>query len=224
MKIFILFIVSLTVYGCATVGPTIVIETDEPAEDFVVLCKKDKSYLFKIGHNASRYTEVDHVIVAESGKEVDCGLMVGGTNGNVTILHPTLTGSGGVKNYIKDGVRHIYYDKTKLDILDEKKAKFDSGYWDKYKWPDSEFVNSVRGECLGAFDQYFKYYLSAVDQLDFASFKDKYYQPILECRRKEKKFYSDSRIRDGIREKYVDPETRLKKWWKKKEKVANEYK
>ncbi len=170
----------LLITGCATVGPIIIIETDEPAEDFVVLCKKDKSYLFKVGHTASRYTEVDHVIVAKSGKEVDCGLMVGGTNGNVTILHPTLTGSGGVKNYIKDGVRHIYYDKTKLDILDEKKAKFDSGYWDEYKWPGSEYATQVQLVC-GFPRQYLNYYIQEKDQIDVERFKQEYDEDMYLC-------------------------------------------
>jgi len=208
MKIFILLIVNLTVYGCATVGPTIVIETDEPAEDFLALCKKDKSYLFKIGHTASRYTAVDHVIVTESGKEVDCGLMVGGSGGSVTTMHPTLTGDG-TQNYEKDGIRHIVYNKTKLDLLDEQKAKFESGYWDKYRNPGRSYLGSRSG--CGFPHQYFEYYKEAAD-IDVQYFKATYHVQILQCM---KKAYAETEKHDPYSAKQMgSPEKRMERLWK----------
>ena len=40
-----------------------IIETPEPAEDFVVLCTKSENDL--IGHNASSSSLVDHVVLTE---------------------------------------------------------------------------------------------------------------------------------------------------------------
>lgn len=180
MKIFILFIVSLTVYGCATVGPTIVIETEEPAEDFVVLCKKNKSHLFKVGHTASKYTEVDHVIVTESGKEVSCGFMVGGTDGYVSVLHPILI-SDRNSHYTKDGVKHIVFNKTQLDILKEKKLKFKAGAWDKYRSPVTEYAQSF-GSC-GFGSDYINFYRK-VKPIDKNKFFEKYNNFLLNCNQK----------------------------------------
>jgi hypothetical protein len=178
LKRLTLLIIFLMVTGCATVGPTIVIETPEPAEDFVVLCTKSKSHF--IGHNASSYSAVDHVIVTESGKEVDCGLMLGGKRGNALILHPTLTGDG-KSNYEKDGVEYIVFNKTKLDVLDEKKAKFEEGYWDRYKNPGFKYANNLTG--CGFPHQYFNYY-SEVKNVDVEHFKKLYHKPMLECKKR----------------------------------------
>ena len=179
LNVFILFITLFYIAGCATVGPTIIIETDEPAEDFVVLCKKTKSYL--IGHNASGYDVVDNVIVTESGKEVGCGIMLGSSKGNVSILHPVYLIER-EKNYTKDGVEHIVMNKTKLDILDEQKAKFEAGYWDKYRWPESRYADSVKGICWFP-HQYFDYYREAAP-ITLEHFKTLYYEPVLQCYRK----------------------------------------
>ena len=202
----LMLVFSLLITGCATVGPTIVIETDEPAEDFVVLCNKTKSHLFKIGHGG-REVVTDHVIVTESGKEVSCGLMVGGSDGYVSTMHPTLTGDS-TQNYEKDGVRHIVYNKTKLDLLDEQKAKFEAGYWDKTRNPAWEYLGSRPG--CGFPHQYFEYYKQA-KRVKVEHFKNRYQKPILEC---AKKAYIDTKkYKPHLAKKIPEPTTRINQLW-----------
>lgn len=176
IKRIILLVSFLYITGCATVGPKIVIETNEPAEDFVVLCYKTKDYL--IGHNASGYDVVDSVIVTESGKEIDCGLMLGGSGSRVSVLHPVLVADA-KSNYIKDGVEHIVMNKTKLDVLDEQKEKFEAGYWDKDRWPQSRYADSIKGVCWFP-NQYFDYYRK-IKSIKLEYFKSLYYEPVLQC-------------------------------------------
>ena len=175
LKQFVLLISVLYITGCTTAGPKIVIETNEPAEDFVVLCYKTKDYL--IGHNASGYAVIDSIFVAESGKEVDCGVMLGGSGSSVSVLHPVLS-SDGKSNYTKNGVKHLIYNKTQLDLLDEQKAKFEAGYWDKYKNPGFEYANSVSG-CGISFSYLDKY--SKAKKVDKAHFKSLYDKPMSKC-------------------------------------------
>ena len=190
LKLLILLIAFLYITGCATVGPTIIIETDEPAEDFVVLCKKTKSYLFNIGHGG-RDVVTDHVIVTESGKEVSCGFMVGGSDGYVSVMHPVLV-SDRNSHYTKDDVRHIIFNKTALDILDEEKAKFEAGYWDKYENPGSKYAHRIAGCGISKF--YLDYY-SKVKKVDRKYFKEKYNDIILKC---QQKYYKEVQKHDPV--------------------------
>ena len=115
-------------------GSTFVIEANEPAEDFVVLCTKRTRKL--IGHNSTHSSKITKVIVTKSGVEQSCGYFIGGEPGVLRVMHPTLVGNG-KKHYVEEGVLHRIFDKTKLDLLDEQKAKFKAGYWDKDRNPGS---------------------------------------------------------------------------------------
>jgi hypothetical protein len=164
--------------GCASFGPKIVIETPVQAEDFVVLCMAEKSHF--IGHNASSYDESVKTYVVKSGEKVDCGLLLGG-DGGVRIMHPVYTGDG-KQNYTKDGVEHIVFNKTKLDVLDDLKAKFEAGEWDKYKGkfpgPESLYISSLPNCDFG--HKYFEYYKES-KEINIDHFMNIYHEPLLEC-------------------------------------------
>jgi len=214
------FLLLLSVFllpSCASFGPTVMIQTEQPEQDFVVVCTWAKQPLLGVhgGHQEIKR----NVYVTDSNEEVSCGVSLLGGKGIVQTMHPLYW--GGTAEEV-DGVR-IIHNQTKLHHLDELKQKFESGFWDQHKWPGDKFSERVRAVCLGTFNHYFGYYLSEVDKIDFEKFKSRYYQPILECVRKEKMLRSDERIREGIRMKYIDPEEGLKGWWKKMEKIANEY-
>ncbi len=171
LKPIILLLSFLYITGCATVGPTIVIETDKPAEDFVVVCQKAESAFFDIGHGGRNIVD-DKVIVTDSGKEVGCGLMLGGIRGSVSVMHPIYVMNRD-KSYKKDGVEHIVFNKTKLDLLDEQKAKFEAGYWDKFPNPGFKYANNVSG--CGISFSYLDIYSKAkiVNKSHFKSLYDK---------------------------------------------------
>ena len=211
-------LITFLISGCASFGPTVLIETSEPAEDFVVLCEWYVDPIFEF-HGGGKLSK-QNIYIAKSNEEVNCGVAMGG-DALVKVMHPIYSHANINK---KNGVTVYNYTKTKLDILDEQKDKFESGYWDDFKWPGSEYFRSVGGTCLGSFDYYYRYYLSAVEHIDFHKFMDTYYLPVLECLTKENMLRSDKRIREGIRLNYIDPEVGLIKWWDKQEKIASKYK
>ena len=180
LKRLILSVLFLVVTGCASVGPKIVIETPEPAEDFVVLCQWYQKTIFSGGHGGGSKVDQD-VYVTESGKEVDCGTRLTGGDGLVLIYHPIYSGSGSEDNYTKDGVQHIVMNKTKLDLLDEQKAKFEAGYWDKNRNPGARYAESLGG--CGFSHQYFDYY-SQVKKVDKEHFKNLYSDFFLKCKQR----------------------------------------
>jgi len=194
LKPFILVVLFLLVTGCASFGPTIVIETPEPAEDFVVLCQWYDDSLF-FGAHGGKAQVGDKVFVTKSGEEVECGLNLRGGDGSVSIIHPVYVGAsvstktkGNESDAIEviDGVIHIKLTKTKLNLLDEQKAKFEAGYWDKLpvsgwdkdKTPAQRYARSVGGCGFG--HQYLDYY-SQVKKVDKQYFYKKYNTVFLRC-------------------------------------------
>lgn len=175
LKPLILLVLFLLATGCASVGPTVVVETPQPAEDIVLVCTKSKDYLLNI-HSTS-YAVDYNVGVVKSGEPFDCGVLITGRHSGVSVMHPIYVGDRS-QNYEKDGVEHIVLNKTKLDLLDEQKAKFEAGYWDKFKWPGSEYANSLSG--CGFDNQYFEYY-SEVKGVDVEHFKGLYNTAMLQC-------------------------------------------
>jgi len=171
----IILLASLCVTGCATVAPTIIIVTPEPAEDFVVLCKKTKPYLNLIGHNASGYIVTDKIIIAKSNEKINCGLMLGGTNGRTSIMHPVFT-IDKENSYKKDDTSYVKM-KSVLDYPDEQKTKYVSGYWDKHRNPSIAYARSF-GSC--GFGFYLDNY-SKEKRIDKKYFFDKYNDILLEC-------------------------------------------
>lgn len=160
-------------------GPTVVVETPEPAEDIVVVCTKSKDYLIQF-HSTS-YAVDYNVGVVKSGEPFDCGILITGRHSGVSVMHPVYTAQGDrTQTYEKDGIKHIVLNKTKLELLDEARAKFEAGYWDKFKWPGFEFANNLSG--CGFDHQYLEYY-SRVRTPDVEHFRRLYNKPLLDCYR-----------------------------------------
>ena len=198
----------LVVTGCSTVGPKIVIETIEPAEDFVVLCQWYKNTIFGGGHGGKSKVGQD-VYVTESGKEVDCGISLTGGDGLVLIKHPIYVLGDGKANYTKDGVQHIVINKTKLDLLDEQKEKFEAGYWDKQRNPEGSYLGSRPG--CGFSRQYFDYY-KQVRRIEVEHFKTLYQKSILECL--EKSYEETKKYDPYVAKKLHEPQKRVNELWK----------
>jgi len=176
MKLLTLLIVILLNSGCASFRPTIRIETLEPAEDFVVLCEWYRSGI--ISHGGGRSLSDQKIFITESGKEVDCGLSwIGGEVSGASILHPLYTNMQGVD---EDGVS-VIRPKSKRQILDEQKEKFEAGYWDKNRNPGSRYAEAVGG--CGFPYQYLDYY-SQVKKVDKQYLKEKYNDIFLECKKR----------------------------------------
>ena len=203
--------------GCVSVGPTVRIETPEPAEDFVLVCDWASTSMFAI-HGGAQVTK-QNTYVVKSGEEVACGVALTGGRSSSRVMHPVYWG---VKITEEDDVTVYRYTETKLDYLDKQKEKFEAGFWNEYKWPGDQFSYSVSGVCLKTFNKYFEYYLSGSNKFDFSDFRKKYHHPFLDCLRKEDMLLSSENIRPGIRRKYIDPEGGLNKWWVKIEEKANE--
>ena len=171
----------LVVTGCSTVGPKIVIDTPEPAEDFVVLCQWYKNTIFGGGHGGKSKVGQD-IYVTESGKEVDCGISLTGGDGLVLIKHPIYVLGDGKANYTKDGVQHIVINKTKLDILDEKKVKFEAKKLIDNSLASLEYARSVGAIC-GFPHEYFEYYTS-IKKPEKTHFQRLYNDDLEECFRR----------------------------------------
>ena len=219
LKKFILLVSFLYITGCASIGPTIVIETEEPAEDFVVLCEWQSQSLFKGAHGGGTYRSDYKVIVTKSGKEVECGLSVGSEKSGLRILHPTLVGNK-EQHYEKEGVKHLVYNKTKLDILDEQKAKFEAGYWDKLpvagwdkdKTPTQRYARSIGGCGFGY--QYLEYY-SQAKEVSKQYFHNKYNDFFLKC---NKKAYKEIFDKDAsLKEQLLGVKDRMNSIWNAEE-------
>lgn len=161
--------------ACISSAPKFVIDTAEPAEDFVVVCQKSKDYL--IAHNASSYTVVVKALVVKSGEVVDCGTILGGTAVEPRVMHPVFIRDAS-KDYIKDGLRHMVFNKTRLDFNKQQQTRFEAGYWNKSKWPGSEFANSLAG--CGFDHQYLKYYRE-VRRVEPEYFRSRYNDAMLAC-------------------------------------------
>ncbi len=216
LKRIILLVSLLYITGCASVGPKIIIETPEPAEDFVVLCQWYKNTIFSGGHGGKSKVGQD-VYVTESGKEVNCGISLTGSDGLVLIKHPVYVLGDGKENYTKDGVKHIVMNKTKLDLLDKQKTKFEAGHWntlsapgwDKDKTPAQRYVRSI-GRC-GFGHQYLDYY-SQVNKVDKTYFKNKYNEFLLKCN----KFAFNEMLKNDLEfsKKTLNVEQIMKLIWK----------
>ena len=215
LKQFILLISLLTITGCATVGPKIVIETPEPAEDFVVLCEWHAERLFSDGHGG-RSLVGDKVFVTKSDAKVDCGINITGGAATANIYHPIYVGAVYVSEktsesdmvYKKDGVIHVKMNKTKLDILDEQKAKFEAGYWDKQLNSGAAYARSLTG--CGFPHQYFEYY-SQVKKVNVEHFQSLYHEPLLKCMRRS--FAVTKKYRPNASSQLPSADEWMRKMW-----------
>ena len=169
-------IIILTGYGCTSEGPTIRIETPEPTGDFVVVCKWVKDGVLNI-HGGKKISD-KKVFITESGKEVDCGISIWGGQGGASILHPLYSKMEGEE---VDGV-NVVKPVSKLEIIDQQAARFETGYWDKERNPARSYLASLPG--CGFPPLYFDHYF-AVKKIDREYFKRRYGNPIFKCMQRE---------------------------------------
>jgi len=173
LKLLIPLLIVLLNSGCASFGPTVRIETPEPAEDFLLLCDWAHSPWYKI--HGGRSILKREPVVANSGEDTPCGMSLFGGHPSVTVRHPiylnpTITEEEDITIY--------RYTETVLDYLDKQKEKFEAGFWDKRIKPGAAYADDLVG--CGFPHQYFDYY-SQVKKVDKDHFKQLYHEPILEC-------------------------------------------
>lgn len=211
----VLLVIALIYFGFnLSKGPTLIIKTSEPAEDFVVLCQWNKEGLLRGGHGGGTYRSDYKVIVAESEKEISCGWSIWGGRGGSKILHPLYTNMQGTLR--EDGV-NVIKPVTKISILGVQKAKFEAGYWDKNKFPGpkSVYLSSLPG--CGFPHQYFDYY-KEVKKVNVEYFK-KYQEALLECLEKS---YIEIKKYDPYSAKQIRaPKTRMSALWESIKKDAS---
>jgi len=133
LKHIILLFSFIAITGCATVGPTVLIEAPQPANDFVVVCRWTKVPLLAV-HGGGQITDED-VYVTSSGETIECGYGYG-DSASVLVMHPAYADPEVVKT---DGTSVYKYNKTKLDVLNDLKVKFEAGFWGyeksaSFKW------------------------------------------------------------------------------------------
>ena len=163
---------ALLITGCATRGPVIKIVTEEPADDFVVVCNWMTTLsLHGGGSSTGRYPRV-----VKSGEKVDCGRSLL-SRGYASVMHPVYVLDENQKSEIEDGVT-IIRPITKLQKLDELKDEFESGKWDKYKNPGVKYSDELV-DCN--FNNTYLNYYSQVKEVDVKYFKNKYHVPLLDC-------------------------------------------
>jgi len=73
--IFLLFSI-IFLPGCASFGPTVMIQTEQPEQDIVVLCTWSKQPL--LGVHGGRQIIKTSAYVTNSNEEVNCGLSIWG--------------------------------------------------------------------------------------------------------------------------------------------------
>lgn len=209
-------LITFTVSGCATIGPTVLIETPKPAQDFVVICSWYQVPLLAF-HGGGRLTN-EYVYIADSGEEINCGIGAG-DSATIKVMHPIYIDP----EIIEQGNTLVYrYTKNKLEILNETKIKFDDGYWNNYKNPGYNYAHNLIS-C--DFDhKYFDYY-SEVRLVEVDYFKQLYHKPILKCLKKtfsvRKRYlpaFENYPSADDYIEKFWESE-KWKEWNEKKYKV-----
>ena len=169
----LLFVLLIT--GCVA-GPKIMIETDEPADDFVVVC----NWFTNLSLHGTGSSTGKDVRVVKSGEVVDCGRSLI-SRGYVSIMHPVYVLRDINPKEKEDGVE-VIRPITRLRRLDENKTKFESGYWNDFRKPGSRYLSSFMGCGLGA--EYLNNY-NKVKKVDSEYFRSKYNASILECLRRE---------------------------------------
>ena len=176
LKLLIPLLIVLMNSGCVSVGPTVRVETPEPAEDFVLVCDWASTSMFAI-HGGAQVTK-QNIYIVKSGEETPCGLSLTGGFTSTNVMHPLYSR----EVIVEEGDITVHrYSGSKLDYLDEQKKKFEAGYWDKYSDPGSVYAKKLV-RC-GFDSQYLEYY-SKTKNLDIDHFKQLYHKHILECLRR----------------------------------------
>ena len=175
VRSFFLFTTVSITAACDSVGPTLIIQTDQPAEDFVVICSWSTG--IGLAHGGGSVIDED-VHVIKSGEKLSCGFNPFG-RARKSIMHPVYIGSA-VK--IVDGVQ-VIKQITKLQRLDELKAKFEAGYWGKFSHPEIEYARSLTGICGISRDYLEKY--SQVKKVSKEHFFMKYNDFFMKCNREK---------------------------------------
>jgi len=203
-----IFTIYLSVMLLVTKGQSIRIETIPVSEDYVIECSWYSS-MFVLHGGRSRVAT--RFAVINSNETYNCGysFLAALTQGHPLVLykHPTYTGSEDGSTEVVDGIT-VVRPITKIQKLDEQKAKFKAGYWDKRRNPGWEYLGSIPG--CGFPHQYFDHY-KQVRGVDIAHFKAVYQKTILECLAK---LYIETKLYDPrLAEKLPEPSVRIEKMW-----------
>ena len=178
----VLAVVYIVLSAFLSRGAPFYVESDEPLEDIVSICHWSSS-AFPGLHGGTHHVTRKKGMVVKSGEIASCGMN----------WFAGLTLSFKTYDTLKHPTHEFFYDKerddgvsvvrakSKLELLNEKKAKFEEGFWDKYRNPKTEYARSFGGCGFGY--QYLDYY-SEVKQVDKNYFYKKYNGVLLECNQK----------------------------------------
>lgn len=176
-----LLIISLLTSGCFAVGPSFIIKTENPTDDFIVECAWGSSAMSFI-HGGGTVIDTDYYVIP-SGEEFDCGMRVIGERGYAKVSHPLYAKTGvcdgrGCKSEKSKSGAYIVRPKEKLKLLDECEQQYKDGYWSKHYSPESEYGSCMARVCsFPDVDLYMKFDKSK--NTDY--FRNKYGDDILLC-------------------------------------------
>lgn len=170
--------------SCVSTGTSIRIVTDEPAEHFVVECEKSKDYL--IGHNASSYTVTDNIIIAKSGEDVSCGLLLSGNSSRAKVHHPIYKFD---RSEPGKNVDRVVYMVPSLDKINELEMQYIAGQFNTPSKID-EYSLKVSINTCAVSKRYLELF-SKAGTPDYQQFSELYYEATLECMKKAESIRHD---------------------------------
>jgi hypothetical protein len=192
--------------GCS--GLQVMIETEHPEDDFVVVCSWSSDFL-KLHGGASRIKE--NVFVASSDEVVDCGTSWRGDGPVVVVRHPLYRGTIGGQHesgykskagYQKGDV-YVMTPKSKQQYLDELISKYEG----------KVLANAARDYLAGNFPSQYLSHYNSVKKIKPGHFKKmyeerltKYWEKLLPIIQDE---FTNEKLRNYTVKDFVD------KYWKK---------
>jgi len=161
-------------------GKTYFVESSEPIEDIVVVCKWSSATR---GLHGGTHTVTRHVpYVIKSGEEFSCGFnwlapFNVSFKSSAEFKHPTHR-----IEYKKETKASIFMlnARNNLDILKDQQNKFVAGEWGTNQTSGTRYANSIIHVC-GFPQKYFKHYSATKNVVDIERFRVSYDESMYQC-------------------------------------------
>jgi len=162
---YILFLCLFFLSGCFSEGPTVMIETDQPEDDFVVTCNWT-SHFFSLHGGTSGVKQ--NVFVVSSGEPIECGTSWFGVWGYIGVSHPLYVIGEKYEKTIYDDDGEVKY------VVLVYKSKLKEQYLDELikNYKDDELKNWASR--LGGFDDSYYLHYASVKKVQDDYFNNKY--------------------------------------------------
>lgn len=199
-------IITISSVTNAYAGLKVVIETEKPVSDFVVVCQWYSDFLNLHGGKKRVYHKV---FIASSSEEVDCGWALYGDT-SVMIWHPLYLRQHGC-TYIKGC--DSPYQKVIGDVLHLYPISIDNHLdtiKQKYRDNNKELRQRLRGFLGTHFDDHYFYYYRKVKRVDMNNFRATYSEDL-------EKFWTAVKKTNEFGDESFDPAVAVERYWKSNE-------